>query len=105
MQVTVSCNARATLPHPDITGAFSFPPLSVDGSASSIVPQPTINGNIALSKLTISASGEVTLPQPIANGAFNIPIVTVRGFATISGLPLIFDRQTNVNQQFLSANI
>ena len=104
-QLTVSGNASATLPQPDVIGAFSLPKLTIDGTASAIVPQPIINGNIALSKLTISASGAVTLPQPIANGAFNIPLATVKGFATISGLQLIIDRQTNINQQFLSANI
>jgi hypothetical protein len=104
-KLIISGAASATLPQPDISGAFSLPKLTVSGTASALVPQPIINGNIALEKLTISASGAATLPQPIAIGAFNIPIATVSGFATISGLTLIIDSKTNINQQFLSANI
>ena len=102
---TVSGNASATLPQPDVIGAFSLPKLTIDGTASAIIPQPIINGNINLSKLTISANGTVTLPQPVANGSFSLPLITTRAFATVSGLDLIIDPKTNINQVALSANI
>lgn len=103
--LTASASGTATLPQPDISGAFSLQPLTVSASGSATLPQPNVTGAFSVPLLTLSGDASATLPQPIANGAFNIPIATVSGFATISGLTLIIDRQTNINQQFLSANI
>ena len=102
--ITVSASATATLPQPIATSAFSLPELTVLGSASALVPQPIINGNIPLEVLTVSASGTVTLPQPIATGAFSLSL-TVNGFATVTGLDLIIDPKTDIQQVLLSANI
>ena len=77
-------------------------PLNTWNAASSA---PVINGAFNLPVLSVAGIVTVIVPQPIINGNITLPALRVQGFATVSGLRIIVDPLTNINQQYLSNNI
>jgi hypothetical protein len=103
--LTVLGDISNTLPEPIINGAFSMPLISVSGQIVNVLPQPIINGLFSMPLLQANGSITVELPQPEISGAFSMPAISVQGFITMSGVEIVIDTQTNINQIFLNSSI
>jgi hypothetical protein len=115
-------SVNAVVPLPIITSSFSLPiltvlgstvstqssninvwvPVNVWGSSSSL----TITGSFSLPVLTTTGLIDATLPTPVSiSGAFSLPNLTTQAFITVSGVVIVINSNTNINQLYLDNNI
>jgi hypothetical protein len=99
-------SVNTEVPLPVVTGSFSLPLVTVAGVVTSNVPSPVIEGNITLPVLTTTGLIDVTLPTPVSiSGSFSLPNLTTEGFIAVSGVVIVINSNTNINQLYLDNNI
>jgi hypothetical protein len=121
--LTVTGSQSADVPTPVLSGSFSLPLFSVSGSVGSAqsssninvwgpvnvwgnYPFPTITGSFSLPVLTTTGLIDVTLPTPVSiSGSFSLPKLTTEGFIAVSGVVIVINSNTNINQLYLDNNI